>query len=424
MRERFETENEFGSGVVKSWASIVDENALDQAKAISRVPIVDEHLALMPDAHFGFGPPVGSALKTRGAVMPYAVGVDIGCGMMAVRTSLERGALAMHERRILENIRELIPSGLGTSHHAPLPQAEEFVADEGLPPGIQPDSRLANKRGLLPAQFQSLRGRLRIQFGTLGSGNHFVEVCEDREERVWLLLHSGSRGIGNVLATAHVNAARAFCDENGIAIESNEFAYVVEGSRQFRDYVADMLWAQRYAYMQREAMMDNLIIAVEREVGSFEVLRAVPGVGDERINCHHNYAEEIEPGLWLTRKGAIDASVGRLGIIPGSMGAATYIVRGKGNAESHYTSPHDAGRLGARGRPARKNKPATGAFAALSIEDFRAQMEGKTWLDRDAEALLDEAPGAYKPIETVIADSAGLIEPVTVLSQFINYKGL
>ena len=416
MREEFRTENEYGSGVVKSWASMLDDNAREQAEAVSRVPIVDGHLALMPDAHFGFGPPVGSALKTRGAVMPYAVGVDIGCGMIAVCTELERGTLKGHERRILGNIRDLIPSGVGQSHQTVIPQAEAFVEDYGVPEGIQPASPLSNKRGLLRAQFQKLRNTLRIQFGTLGSGNHFVEVCEDDEQRVWLLLHSGSRGIGNMLATAHVNAARAFCGENGIRVESNEFAYVVEGSWQFKSYINDMLWAQRYAYWQREAMMDGLIRAVEIEVGAFGM--------DERINCHHNYAEESAPGVWLTRKGAIDASEGRLGIIPGSMGAATYIVRGRGNEESYHTSPHGAGRQMSRGRPARKGKPATGAYAALDVDEFRAQMEGKTWLDSDADKLLDEAPGAYKPIETVIADSADLIEPVTVLSQFINYKGL
>ncbi len=406
MIETFETESAYGTGVVKSWASIIEDNTREQAERISRVSIMDGHLALMPDAHFGFGPPVGSALKTRGAVMPYAVGVDIGCGMIAVRTSLDRGELRGVEGRILGSIRELIPSGVGRSHQTPLPQAHAFIDEHGLPSGIAPDSKLANKRGLLAASFTSLSDRLRIQFGTLGSGNHFVEVCEDAEGTVWLLLHSGSRGIGNVLATAHVNAAKAFCAENGIAVEDGEFSYVVEGTRQFRAYIDDMLYCQRYAYSQREAMMDNLIVAVEREVGPFSM--------DERMNCHHNYAEESEPGVWLTRKGAIDASEGTRGIIPGSMGAATYIVRGKGDPESYNTSPHGAGRVMGRGHAKR----------TLSLDEFRAQMGDRTWLDRDAETLLDEAPNAYKPIETVIEDSADLVEPVTVLSQFINYKGV
>jgi tRNA-splicing ligase RtcB len=402
----FRTENEFGKGEVRSWASLLEDSCRAQAEAISRASIVEGYLALMPDAHFGFGPPVGSALKTRGAVMPYAVGVDIGCGMIAVKTRLERGHFASKEGKVLGHIRELIPSGVGTKHAKAMPQSEAFHAGHGDPPGIRPESRLTNRRGLMAAQHNNILQTALIQFGTLGSGNHFVEVATDAEGTVWLLLHSGSRGIGNQLATAHVEEARAFCKENGIAVESDEFAYVVAGTRQFKAYIADMLWCQEYAYQQREAMMDSLILAVERECGEFE--------HEAPINCNHNYAEQSEPGLWLTRKGAIDASEGALGIIPGSMGAATYIVRGKGNEESYRTSPHGAGRLLGR-NVARKS---------LDIEAFKAQMAGRTWLDRDADKLLDEAPGAYKPIRTVIADSEDLIEPVHVLSQFVNYKGV
>ncbi len=402
----FETENEFGRGVVKSWASLLEDNTREQAEQISRVSIMDGHLALMPDAHFGFGPPVGSALKTRGAVMPYAVGVDIGCGMIAQQTTLTRSDFEGHEGRILGHIRELIPSGLGKSHESPLPAAGMFIVAEGFPLGIEPRSRLMRKGERLAKDFTSLRDRLLTQFGTLGSGNHFVEVCEDVGGGVWLLLHSGSRGIGNVLATAHFNAAKEFCKDNGIEVESDEFSYLIDGTRQHAAYIADMLWCQKYAYAQREAMMDGLIEAVEREVPALSM-------GTLRINCHHNYAEELEPGLWLTRKGAIDASLGTLGIIPGSMGAATYIVQGKGEPESYNTSPHGAGRILGRGEARR----------TLDLAEFKAQMGDRTWLDRDAEELLDEAPSAYKPIETVIADSESLIEPVTILSQFINFKG-
>ena len=389
----FVTENEYGRGVVKSWASLLDPNAREQAEAISRVPIVEGHLALMPDAHFGFGPPVGSALRTRDAVMPYAVGVDIGCGMIAVETSLPRAAFVGKEGLLLGGIREAIPSGVGRSHEAVTEPAERFFAERGMAPSV--DER-----------DQKMNAAARIQFGTLGAGNHFVEVCENADGQVWLVLHSGSRGIGNQLATKHVKVARAFCEANAIALEDRDFAYLPASEPECAAYLADMLWAQEYALMQREAMMDALIDVAAQHV-------AVPGVL-RRINCHHNYAEEVEPGLWLTRKGAIDASDGRLGIIPGSMGAATYIVSGKGNAESYNTSPHGAGRLLGR-NVARKT---------LDLDEFKAQMAGRTWLDRDAKELLDEAPSAYKPIETVIADSADLIEPVTVLSQFVNYKGL
>lgn len=415
----FETENEFGKGVVKSWASILDDNAREQAEAISRVSIMDGHLALMPDAHFGFGPPVGSALKTRDAIMPYAVGVDIGCGMIAVKTTLDRNQLKGSERHILGHIRDLIPSGVGKSHHTPLPAADEFIRQHGLPPGIESESQLERKGKMLADDFQALKQRLMSQFGTLGAGNHFVEVCTTDDGTVWLLLHSGSRGIGNILATAHVKIAKTFCRVNNktaasrkrtvstiISLESNEFAYLVAGTDEFDAYIDDMLWCQQYAYAQREAMMNGLIEAVSREVGTFEI--------DEPINCHHNYAEEIEPGLWLTRKGAIDASPGKLGIIPGSMGAATYIVRGRGNAESYNTAPHGAGRIMGRGVARR----------TLELDEFKRQMQGRVWLDRDAEKLLDEAPNAYKPIEQVIADSSDLLDVQAVLTQFINYKGV
>lgn len=406
--EQFESENEYGRGMVKSWASILDANCREQAEAISRVPILDGHLALMPDAHFGFGPPVGSALKMKAAVMPYAVGVDIGCGMIACRTTLERGALAGREGAILGHIRALIPSGVGTSHQSPTAASDAFFDRNGMAPGAVEGHIVAGKKaGTVSARHRSMTDTARIQFGTLGAGNHFVEVCEDAQGRVWFLLHSGSRGIGNQLATLHVKTAREFAEREGIRLEDKDFAWVPQGSWQFDAYIADMLWGQRYALEQREAMMEALCNAVAREVGT-------DWYTDPPINCHHNYAEEIEPGVWLARKGAIDATEGKFGIIPGSMGAATYIVRGRGNAEAYHTSPHGAGRI--LGRNVAKK--------TLDLEAFRAQMAGKTWLDRDAVALLDEAPSAYKPIEQVIADSASLIEPVAVLSQFINYKGL
>ena len=381
-------------GEVRSWASIIDEKTVAQACSISRAPIVDGYLALMPDAHFGYGPPVGTALKTRGGVMPYAVGVDIGCGMIAVKTDLDRDRLRGREGEVLGNIRELIPSGVGKRHDVPLPASKAFLDDYGLPPGLK-------KAGVA-----GLEQRLRYQFGTLGAGNHFVEVCESTEGDVWLLLHSGSRGVGNILATYHAKRARKFCDDHGLSsdLESWEFSYFPDPEAP--PYLGDMLWCQAYAFRQREAMMDGLIEAVDRVVdGEWNA--------SERINCHHNYAEEIEGG-WLTRKGAIDASVDKLGVIPGSMGAATYIVKGLGNEEAYNTSPHGAGRVMGRKQ----------AHRTLDLEAFKKQMAGKTWLDRSAKALLDEAPSAYKPIEQVIEDSADLITPVTVLSQFINYKGL
>jgi tRNA-splicing ligase RtcB len=365
MIEEIVTENEFGKGVVKSWASIIDDATRAQAAKISRVPVLDGYLALMPDAHFGFGPPVGSALRTRRAVMPYAVGVDIGCGMIAVETDLPREKFAGAEGHILGHIRELIPSGVGISHKRPLPQAHAFVEENGFPAGLSLKA--------FGGQAADMRRKAVTQFGTLGAGNHFVEVCEDDRGVVWLLLHSGSRGVGNQLASGHVSIARDFCRVHEITLEHWEFSYFPSETAEAESYLEDMLWAQRYAYAQREAMMDSLMEAVTRELG--------PDWNEvQRINCHHNYAEQLADGAWLTRKGAIDAGEGRMGIIPGSMGAATYIVRGKGNAESYHTSPHGAGRVMGRNQ-ARKT---------LDEAAFRRQMAGVTWLDRDARKLIDE----------------------------------
>lgn len=401
--ETFETKNEFGSGVVKSWASILDDKTREQAEKVSRVPILDGYMALMPDAHFGYGPPVGSVIKTRQAVMPYAVGVDIGCGMIAMKTHTERGALAGLEGKILGQIRDQIPSGVGTRHDKPIPAAQDFIDEYGWAPGLDNVTVMGaamSKRHASEGEVRDeLAKKIRLQFGTLGAGNHFVEVCEDREGMVWLLLHSGSRGIGNVLATAHVKRAKAYCED--VALEDKDFAYVYAGGGLFDEYIADMLWAQQYAYSQREAMMDRLKAVVGGET-------------EEPVNCHHNYAEEIEPGLWLTRKGAINAEKGRLGIIPGSMGAETHIVMGKGCEEAYNTAPHGAGRVMARGAARRE----------LNVDDFKKEMGQRTWLDRDAEKLLDEAPKSYKPIAQVMEDSADLVETISVLSQFVNFKGL
>ena len=400
MIEEIVTESDHGAGVVKSWASIIDDNTREQATLISRSNIVEGHLALMPDAHFGYGPPVGTALRTRDGVMPYAVGVDIGCGMIAAETTLKREQLIGHEGAILEAIREMIPSGVGRGHDgAILNAADAFVEEHGFPKGLESGAFDA-------VRVKQMRKKIRPQFGTLGAGNHFVEVCDNDEGTVWLLLHSGSRGIGNMLATGHQQRARAFCGEKKIPLEHQDMAYFPMGSAGADIYLLDMVWAQEYAFKQREAMMDNLISAVEMSVDDWDTV--------ERINCHHNYAELQEDGAWLTRKGAIDAGEGVPGIIPGSMGAATYIVRGKGNEEAYRTSPHGAGRVLSR----------NAARRTLSEDEFRTQMEGRTWLNRDAVKLLDEAPSAYKPIEQVMKDSQDLVETVAVLGQFINYKGL
>jgi len=408
----FETENEFGKGVVKSWASILDDNTREAAEAISRVLMIDGHVALMPDAHFGYGPPVGTAMRIKHAIIPYAVGVDIGCGMVAAKTNLERGDFKGLEGRVLGEIRDSIPSGVGKGHDKILTTIKERIAVElGEPLGLSNEIVMLaamQKRHRNAAHVRDeLIAKIYSQFGTLGAGNHFVEICEDTMGQVWFVLHSGSRGVGNVLATAHAKLASASALNGGVPLEDKNFAWFCRGTKSFDDYVADMIWGQAYAYANREEMMARLFEVVKKTIGT-SLLQL------ELINCHHNYAEEVEEGVWLTRKGAINAEVGRMGVIPGSMGATTHIVRGKGCKEALNTSPHGAGRIRSRGAAKRE----------LDVESFKGQMAGKTWQDRDAKSLLDEAPDAYKPIEVVMDDSKDLVESVAVLSQFINYKGL
>ncbi len=409
----FETENEFGKGTVKSWASILDDNTREAAEKVSRVPVVDGHVALMPDAHFGYGPPVGTAMRTRYAIIPYAVGVDIGCGMIAAETNLERGDFKGLEGRVLGAIRNAIPSGVGKGHDQTMKAGDRFLGRFGPPPGLDNVPVMVaaqQKRHTGPNHIKmELLSKISKQFATLGAGNHFVEVCETGDGRVWFVLHSGSRGVGNVLATAHAKLAKGFMDATFEAghIEDKDFAWFASGTEQFDAYVADMLWAQEYAMASREAMMNELFNVVRNVVSESTMALTT-------INCHHNYAEEVEPGLWLTRKGAINAEEGTMGVIPGSMGAATYIVKGKGCAEALNTAPHGAGRVKSRGAARRELDP----------EAFKEQMAGKTWQDRDADKLLDEAPDAYKDIETVMEDSRDLVAPQVKLPQFISYKGL
>ena len=390
----YPTRYETGAGVVLSWASLLDDNTRLQAEMISRSEVVPSHVALMPDAHLGMGATVGCVIPTLDAIIPAAVGVDIGCGMMARHTTLNRGDISPEgARRILGDIRGRIPSGVGKGHDTVNDAAEAFFASRERPVSATP--------AMIQTGMQ--------QFGTLGSGNHFVEVSADQKGGVWLVLHSGSRGIGNQLAMLHIKQAMEYCKNQGTTLEHRDLAYLTAGKEQFDAYIHDMLWAQAYAWAQREEMMRHLYAAVSSEV-PLEVWTD----DMEAIHCHHNYSEKRPDDTWLSRKGAINAEVGSRGIIPGSMGAETHIVTGLGNSDSYCSAPHGAGRLLSRG----------GAKRSLSIEEFKAQMQNITWDDRDAQKLLDEAPFAYKPIQQVMEDAIGLVRTDTVLSQFINYKGL
>ena len=375
-----------------SWASDIDPGTIRQAEKASRLPIVEGHVALMPDAHIGIGATVGSVIPTSGAVIPSAVGVDIGCGMVAAELDVTEDQLADTLEPLLDRIERAVPAGVGKGHDTVAGHAARWMARH------QPATELSSERAAKAAK----------QFGTLGSGNHFFELCVDERGRCWAVLHSGSRGIGNQLAQAHMAKARHLAKVLELRLEDPDLAYFSEGTPEFNAYITDMLWAQDYARANRDQMMDNAM----REVFAFL------GFGREtrRINCHHNFTQrETHDGrrLWITRKGAIKADVGDLGVIPGSMGTRSYIVAGKGNPASWMSCSHGAGRRHSR----------TQAKKLFTTTDLARQMAGKVWLSGRAEALVDEIPSAYKDIDQVMADQADLVEVLHTLHQVLNYKG-
>lgn len=380
-----------------NWASILEEEAREQAEQTASMPFVFPHLALMPDAHHGKGATVGSVIPTLGAIIPAAVGVDIGCGMIAVRTQLHETDIAGLDRAVLrEAIEKAIPVSAGKYNDYLLDgRTDERVSaleDKAVRQGINLDRYAKNWR---------------FQLGTLGGGNHFCELCLDEGGRVWLFLHSGSRGIGNKIATHHIKVAADLCKRWWIDLPNPDLAYLVEGTPEFGAYIREMMWAQDFALANREEMMDRMVDALQEWVDT-------DIIAEETINCHHNYTvQERHWGkqVWLSRKGAINAEKGRPGLIPGSMGTASYVVEGKGNALSLNSSPHGAGRNFSR-RKARET---------FTHAELQESMIGIEW--RDSEAFLDEIPGAYKPIDQVMADAADLVTVKHQLRQLINVKG-
>ena len=375
-----------------SWATDIDPETIRQAEKTARLPIVEGHVALMSDAHVGIGATVGSVIPTRGAVIPSAVGVDIGCGMVAAELDVMEAQLPDNLEPLLGRIEHAVPAGVGKGHDDVSRNADKWLSDH------KPATSLSSDRAVKAAK----------QFGTLGSGNHFFELCVDERARVWVVLHSGSRGIGNQLAQMHIATARRLAKDLQLRLEDPDLAYFTQGTPEFEEYITDMLWAQDYARANRDQMMDNAM----REVFAFI------GFGREtqRINCHHNFTQpEVHDGreLWVTRKGAIKADVGDLGVIPGSMGTRSYIVSGKGNAASWMSCSHGAGRRHSR----------TKAKKLYTTADLAEQMKGKVWLSDRAASLVDEIPAAYKDIDQVMADQADLVEVQHTLHQVLNYKG-
>lgn len=378
-----------------NWASILEDNTRAQAETTSSMPFIYPHVALMPDAHLGKGSTVGSVIPTLSAIIPAAVGVDIGCGMIAVRTQFIAHQLPEDRKPLRESIERAVPLSAGRYNGTLTATAEQRCREL---------NELAAEAGFDPAERSP---NWTMQLGSLGSGNHFIEVSLDEEDRVWLFLHSGSRGVGNKIAVAHIKVAQEYAAKNWIVLPDPDLAYLVEGTPEFDQYIAELRWAQTFALLNREEMMDRLIDQFEGWVGG-KVEES------ERVNCHHNYTEQerhFGKDVWLSRKGAIDASKGTPGLVPGSMGTRSYVVEGKGNPLSLNSSPHGAGREYSR----------SAARRTFTREQLDAAMEGIEW--RHTDAFLDEIPGAYKDIDVVMDDAADLVEIRHTLRQIINVKG-
>jgi tRNA-splicing ligase RtcB (3'-phosphate/5'-hydroxy nucleic acid ligase) len=381
---------------VRLWPPVdqVESQALTQLRNIASLPWV-AHVAVMPDVHFGKGATVGSVIGMRGAVSPAAVGVDIGCGMGAVRTSLAAADLPESLRRLRSDLEDAIPVGFDAHDELAKPRDPRLKADV---------KELLDGFGELDPAVKDLGGRAAKQLGTLGGGNHFIELCVDTEAHVWLMLHSGSRNIGKSLAEVHMARARKL--KHNHALVDPDLAVFLAGTEEMAAYRRDLDWAQRYAMINRRLMFD-----LYKEV----IRHHFPQVRfDEPVLCHHNYvAEETHHGeaLLVTRKGAISARAGQLGVIPGSMGTRSYVVRGLGNAESLHSASHGAGRRMSRGEAKRQ----------FSVKDLAEQTAGVEC--RKDGGVLDEIPGAYKPIEQVMEYQKDLVEVVAELKQVLCVKG-
>src|SRR6266581_1100652 len=393
---------------VKVWTQDIDPEALQQLLNVSQLPIVYGHIAAMPDVHVGIGATVGAVIATRGAIIPAAVGVDIGCGMNALRLSLTASDLPGNLHRLRSAIENAVPVGFNQHQASKVrgsrQQRSARVLDQRL-------ERIVAKHPALMKMQRRFDETWVCQLGTLGGGNHFIELCLDEEQRVWVMLHSGSRGIGNVIGRYFIEAARKDMRRHHVNLPDRDLAYFTEGSAWFDDYVEAVDWAQAYALLNRREMMRLILDVLQQQLSpSIHAWK----VEDEAINCHHNYvARETHWGeqLYVTRKGAISARDGEMGIIPGSMGAKSYIVRGLGNPESLCSCSHGAGRRMSRTAAKRK-------FSRQDLEEQTRNVECR----KDG-GVIDEIPGAYKDIDVVMANQSDLVEVAHTLKQVLCVKG-
>jgi len=393
---------------IKAWTRgvTVEEAAQKQLLNVARMPFIYKWVAAMPDVHWGIGATVGSVIPTRGAIIPAAVGVDIGCGMMAVKTSLNASLLPDNLYGIRQAIEKAVPHGRTDNGG----KNDRGAWREAPPSTLAAWGTLQERFERIVEKYPKLNHAQRINhLGTLGTGNHFIEVCLDEAENVWFMLHSGSRGVGNRFGTFFIELAKEDMRKWMINLPDADLAYLPQGTDHFKDYVDAVHWAQDYALLNRQLMMQNIIAAVRNSGLTPEFNATV-----EAVNCHHNYVtweHHYGENVLITRKGAVRAREGDMGIIPGSMGARSYIVRGKGNAESFCSCSHGAGRAMSRAEAKRRFSVADHIAATVGVEC------------RKDEVVIDETPMAYKPIDAVMEAQKDLVEIVYTLRQVVCVKG-
>ncbi len=380
------------------WTEI-EEETRQQIVNVSELPFLFKWVAVMPDCHYGKGATIGTVIATKGAIVPAAVGVDIGCGMIALQTPLRLGDLKdLHAIR--EGIERRIPMSAGRNNDRISPSAAPRIA------------QLKQVESATGADYAKVDDDWQLALGTLGGGNHFVEVCLDESDGVWLTLHSGSRGVGNKIGNTYIKRAQEICRKKGVALPDRDLAYLSEGTPEFEDYIRDLRWAQLFARLNRDEMMDRLL--EEIAVNVFGKAGRERELELARINCHHNFTQietHFREEVWVTRKGAVQAGVGVPAMIPGSMGTRSYIVTGLGNREAFESAPHGAGRRMSRTK-ARQNH---------TMKDLEVAMAGIEF--RKSGVLLDEIPAAYKDIDRVMEHARDLVRIDHTLRQIINCKG-
>lgn len=382
---------------VKIWASDLEPEAEVQVRNVAKMPFIFKHVAVMPDAHAGKGSTVGTVIATEGALLPSAIGVDIGCGMCAVQLPFKVDVFGDRISALRSSIERSVPVG----HHANREINERAQC-----------AMLSLGKVTEVTKKHVDMDRAAKQIGTLGTGNHFIEICADQDNNAWVLLHSGSRNIGKCLAEIHIEKAKGIMKQYFIDLPHEDLAYLVQGTPEFEFYMKDLLWAQDYAKYNRNEMMTRILKDI-----SFHVWKADKGADfmtKFRVDCHHNFAQmenHYGRNVWVTRKGAVSARAGQWGIIPGSMGTRSYIVKGKGNPESFCSCSHGAGRKMSR----------TKAQQVFTVEDLKEQTKGVEC--RKDGGVIDEIPGAYKDIDTVMANQADLVEPEFTLKQILCIKG-